>query len=121
MGHLLCDESADMAKSSHVEIVGTDYSEDMILKRQLTVQCHDENTELSTKSTLVPATATPADRSKLVICCLVPVMIAFVLFGLSRLFSRCQLVTALVPADKLANLSEELSLNVVYCCVSSAY
>ena len=35
-----------MAKRSHVKIAGVDYSGDMILKRQLTVQCHAENTEL---------------------------------------------------------------------------
>ena len=35
-----------MAKRSHVKIAGTDYSGDMILKRQPTVQCHVENTEL---------------------------------------------------------------------------
>ena len=35
-----------MAKRSHVKIAGTDYSGDMILKRQLIVQCYAENTEL---------------------------------------------------------------------------
>ena len=29
-----------------MKIAGTDYSGDMILKRQLTVQCHAEHTEL---------------------------------------------------------------------------
>ena len=81
-----------MAEPSHVKITGADNSRNVILECQLTVQCHAENTELSTKGTLEPATATPADRLNLVICCLIPVMIASVLLGLSnRSFSRCQL------------------------------
>ena len=35
-----------MEKCSQVKIADTDYSADMILKRQLIVQCHAENTEL---------------------------------------------------------------------------
>ena len=35
-----------MAERSHVKIAGADYSRNMILERQLTVQCHAENTEL---------------------------------------------------------------------------
>ena len=35
-----------MTKRSHEKIAGTDYSGNMILKRQLTAQCHAENPEL---------------------------------------------------------------------------
>ena len=106
-----------MAKRSHVKIGGTDYYGDMIVKRQLTVQCHAKNTEFIHERYI-----RACDRSNLAICCLVPVMIASVLFGLRRRsFSRCQLVTASAYADKLENLSKELSLIVVYSCVSSAY
>ena len=35
-----------MVERSHVKIAGADYSRNMILERQLTVQCHAENTEL---------------------------------------------------------------------------
>ena len=35
-----------MAKRSHVKIAGTDYSGDVILTRQLTIQCYAENMEL---------------------------------------------------------------------------
>ena len=46
VSYLLCDERADMAKCSPVKIAGADYSRNMILKRQPTVQCHAENTKL---------------------------------------------------------------------------
>ena len=46
ISYLPCDERADMAERSHVKKAGADYSRNMILERQLTVQCHAENTEL---------------------------------------------------------------------------
>ena len=35
-----------MAERSHVKIAGAHYSRNMVLERQLTVECHAENTEL---------------------------------------------------------------------------
>ena len=35
-----------MVERSHVKIAGANYSRNMILERQLTVQCQAENTEL---------------------------------------------------------------------------
>ena len=46
VSYLLCDERADMMERSYVKIAGADYSRNMILERQLTVQCHTEHTEL---------------------------------------------------------------------------
>ena len=44
-----------MAERSHVKIAGADYSENMILERQLTVQCTPRTRSLSTKGTLEPS------------------------------------------------------------------
>ena len=46
VSYLPCDERADMVERSHVNIAGAYYSRNMILERQLTVQCHAENTKL---------------------------------------------------------------------------
>ena len=46
VNYLPCDERADMAERSHVKIAGADYSRNMIIERQLAVQCHAANTQL---------------------------------------------------------------------------
>ena len=46
VSYLPCDERTDMAERSHVKTAGAHYSRNMILERQLTVQCHAENPEL---------------------------------------------------------------------------
>ena len=92
VSYLLCDERAVMAEPSNVKITGADYSRNMILECQLTVQCRTKNTELVHERYIraCDATTTPTDRLNLAICLLVPVMIASVLLGLrSRSFSRC--------------------------------
>ena len=91
VSYLLCVKMADMAKRSHVKITGADYSRNMILECQLTVQCHTKNTKHVHERYIraCDTTTTPADRLNLAICLLVPVMIASVLLGLrSRSFSR---------------------------------
>ena len=111
-----------MAERSHVKITVADYPRNMILACQLTVQCHTKNTELVHERYIKSCDCNAGGRLNLAICCLVPVMIASVLLGLrSRSFSRGQLVTASAHADRLVNLSDDLSLIVVYSCVSSAY
>ena len=122
VSYFLCDERADMAERSHVKIAGADYSRNMILERQLTVQCHAENTEL-VQGKYVRACERNASRQVEFVDLLSgTILIASVLLGLrSRSFSRCQLVTASTHGDRLPNLSDELSLFVVYTCVSSAY
>ena len=122
VSYLLCGERADMAERSHVKITGADYSRNVILECQQTVQCHTKNTEL-VHERYIGACDCNAGR---------PVEIGDLLSGTSydclrllglrsRSFSRCQLVTASAHAERLVNLSNELNLIVVYSCVSSAY
>ena len=111
-----------MTESSHVKIADADYSRYMILERQPTVQCHAENTKLVHEMYIRACdrnASRPVEFGDLLSG---TILIGSVLLGLrSRSFSRCQLVTASAHADRLANLSDGLSLIVVYSCVSSAY
>ena len=112
VSYLLCDERTDMAERSQVKFAGADYSKNIILERQLTVQCHAENTELVHERNIRACdhnAIRPVEFGDLLSG--TSFMIASVLLGLrSRSFSRCQLVTASTHADRFVNLSDRLSL-----------